>query len=80
MLSRKFFDKNGVIWCNLGCPKVCYYQPKKKQQFKGKNQEENLIAIFLSQISLDEHVSRKINKFEFKGGLGQKKILKNQTK
>ena len=48
---------SGVIW---GLPKVCYYQPKN-QQLKGKNEQENLIGIFLSQINLDEHVSMKIN-------------------
>ena len=71
MLPPNFFDKNGVIWCNLGCPKVCYYQPKN-QQFSGKNQKENLIAIFLSQINLDKHVSMKINEFRIYqgGGLG----------
>ena len=31
MLPRKFYEKNGVIWCNLGFPKVCYYQPKNQQ-------------------------------------------------
>ena len=40
--------------------------------FKGKNQQENLIAIFLSQINIDEHVSTKINTFRiYKGGLGE---------
>ena len=31
MLPRIFFDKNGVIWCNVGRPKVKYYQPKNQQ-------------------------------------------------
>ena len=85
--GSKNFDKNGVIWCNLGRPNVCYYQPKNHQFYGGKNQQENLIAKFLSQINLDEHVSAKINTFRInKGGsVGlapqkQKKILKNQTK
>ena len=53
-----------------GRPKVCYYQPKNNN-FKGKNQQENLIAIFLSQLNLDEHVSTIINTFKiYKGGLG----------
>ena len=30
-LPQIFFDKNGVIWCNLGRPKVCKYQPKNQQ-------------------------------------------------
>ena len=62
MLPR-FFLKNDVIWCNPGRPKVCYYQPKN-QQFEGeKYQQENLIAIFLSPINLDEHANTKINTF-----------------
>ena len=62
MLPWKIFDKKGVIWCNLGRPKVCNYQPKN-QQFKEKNKQENLIAIFLSRINLHKHVSMKINTF-----------------
>ena len=50
MPPQQIFDKNGVIWCYLGRPKVCYYRPKI---LRGKNQQENLIAIFLSQINLD---------------------------
>ena len=39
--------------------------------FKGKNQQENLIAIFLSQTNLDENVSTKINTFRiYNGGPG----------
>ena len=70
MVPRNFFDKNGLIWCNMGRPKV-YYQPKN-QQFKEKNHQENLIAIFLSlYINLDEHVSTKINMLTInQGGLG----------
>ena len=76
MLPRKFFEKNGVIrqiWCNLGRPKVCYYQPKN-QQFEGKKiNKKTFIAIFLSQINLDEHVSTKTNTFRiYKGGVSQK--------
>ena len=53
---------------SMGRPKVCYYQPKN-QQFEEKYQQENLIAIFLSEINLDEHVSTKINTFRiYKGG------------
>ena len=73
MLPRKIFDKNGVFWYNLGRPKVCYYQPK--------NQQENLIAIFLSQINVDEHVSMKINTFRiYKGGLGGEEFSKKSNK
>ena len=57
-----------MIWCNLGHPKVCYYQPKTHQFYGGKNQQENLIAIILSQINLDEHVSTKINTFRINKG------------
>ena len=43
-----------------------YYQPKY-QQFEGKNQQQNLIAM----INVDEHVSTKINTFRiYKRGLG----------
>ena len=70
MNPRKIFDKIGVIWCNLGHPKVCYYS-LKINKLKGKNQQENLIAIFLSQLNLDGHVSRKVNPFRiYKEGLG----------
>ena len=70
ILPRKIFDKNGAIWCNLGRPKVCYYQPKINN-FKGKNEQENLIAILPSKINLDEHVSTKVNTFRiYKGVLG----------
>ena len=43
----------------------------KINNFKGKNPQEDLFAIFLSQINLDEHVSTKINTFRiYKGGGG----------
>ena len=79
----KIFDKNGVIWCNLGRSKVCYYN-LKINNFKEKNQQENLIAIYLSQINLHKHVSTKINTFRIYQGGGvwglapqkQKKFLK----
>ena len=36
-----------------------------------KNQQENLIAIYLSQINLNEHVSTKINTYRiYRGGGG----------
>ena len=47
MLPRKIFEKNGVIWCNLGRPKNVITN-LKINTFKEKIQEENLIAIFLS--------------------------------
>ena len=62
MLPRKISEKNGVFWCNLGRPKVCYYQPKN-QEFKGEkiNKKHNC-HISLSD-SLDEHASTKIDRF-----------------
>ena len=43
----------------------------KINNFKEKYPQENLIAIFLSQINVDEHVSREINTFRlYKGGGG----------
>ena len=70
MLPRKFFDKK---WCDLlqsgGVPKYVITN-LKINNFKEKNQQENLIAIFLSHINLDEHVSTKIYTFRIdKGGL-----------
>ena len=58
MLPRKNFGKNGVIW---GAPKYVISNLKIN----------NFIAIFLSQINVDEYVSTKINTFRlYKGGLG----------
>ena len=51
----------------------------KINNFKEKNQQEILIAIFLPLINLDEHVSTKINRFRiYKGGLGQKNFFLNK--
>ena len=70
MFPLKIFDKNGVIWCNLGRPKVCITN-LKINNLKGKNRQENLIAIFLSQINENEHVSAKINTIRvYKAGSG----------
>ena len=64
------FDKNGVIWCNLGAPKYIITD-LKINNFRKKNQQENLIAIFHSPTNLDEHVSMKMNTYRIdKGGLG----------
>ena len=71
MLPRKFFDKNGVIWCNHGRYVIYDMANLKINNFKGKNQQENLVVIFLSLIIIDEHVSKKINTFRIdKGGVG----------
>ena len=44
---------------------------QKSTFFFWKNQQENLIAIFLSQINNAEHVSTEITTFRsYKGGLG----------
>ena len=80
MLPRKIFDKNDVIWCNLGARPKYVTTNLKINNFKEKNQQENLIAIFQSQINLHKHVSRNRNTFRIDhGGLGEKN-LKNQTK
>ena len=64
------FHKSGVMWCNLGVTKYVITN-LKINNFKGKNPQENLIAIFLSQINLDKHVSAKIDTFRMdKEGLG----------
>ena len=53
-----------------GVPKYVFTN-LKINNFKEKNQQENLIAIFLSHTNLDEHVSTKINECRiYKGGLG----------
>ena len=71
----KIFDKNGVIGAILDVPKYVIIS-LKINNFKGKNQQENLIAIFLSPINLDEHASTKINIFRiYKGGLGGRRIF-----
>ena len=58
---------SGAIW---GVPKYVITD-LKINNFKEKNQQENLIAIDLSPINLDEHVSTKINTFRiYKGDLG----------
>ena len=41
----------------------------KNPQFEGENQQENLIAIFLSPINLDEHARMKINTFRIDKGV-----------
>ena len=70
MLPRKENDRNGVIWCDLGVP-MYVITNLKTNNFKEKNQQENLIVIFLSQTDRDEHVSMKINTCRiYKGGLG----------
>ena len=69
MLPQKCFDKNGVIWCNLGRPKYVINN-LKIHNFKEKTQKENLIAIFLSQTNLHKHVSMKINTFRIYQGVG----------
>ena len=70
MLSGIFFDKSRVIWCNLGGGGQKYVITNLKiNNFKEKNQQEIFIAIFLSQIKLDEHSSTKKNTFRiYKGG------------
>ena len=52
--------------CDLvqsGRPKFPYYQPKKSTILRIINQQQNVIAIFLSLINVDDHVSMKVNKY-----------------
>ena len=58
---------SGAIW---GVPKYVVTNIKINN-FKENNQQENLIAIFLSQTNPDEYVSIKLNTFIIcKVGLG----------
>ena len=75
MLPQIVFVKNGVIWCNLGASQSIVLPTQNNNNFKDKNQQENLIAIFLSHISLHKHVSIKILTPQ-----KQKNFFKNQTK
>ena len=71
MLPRKILDKNGAIWCNLGLPKYVITNLKINNFKEKRKPTKNEIAIFLSNINLDEDVSTKINTFQiYKGGLG----------
>ena len=85
MHPQTIFEQNGVITCNLGVPKYVISN-QKINNCKEKQQQENLIAIFVSQIKVDEHVSTKISAIlEFTRGVWglapQKQIFfKNQTK
>ena len=59
-------------WCDLvqSGASQSMLLPTKNQQFcRVKNQQENLIAIFLSPINLDEHVSTKENTFRIYKGV-----------
>ena len=58
LLRRKFFDKNGVIWGNLGVSKVCLHQCKN-HNFKGN--KSTTTKLICSPISEDVHVCTKIN-------------------
>ena len=64
----------GQKWCDLvqsGGVSKYVITNLKINNFKEKNPQENLIAIFLSQVNLDEHGGTKINTFIiYKGGLG----------
>ena len=83
-----FFDKSRVIWCNLGGGKSNVITNLKINNFKEKNQQEIFIAIFLSQINLDEHSSMKKKYIQnLQGGSeglappeAEEFFLKNQTK
>ena len=47
----------------------------KSTILRGKNPQENLIAIFLSQINLDEHGITEINTIQFTWGGGGSGVL-----
>ena len=58
---------SGAIW---GVPKYVTTN-LKINNFKEKNQQENLVAKFLSQINLHKHVNMKIDTFRiYQGGYG----------
>ena len=68
----KFLTK----WCDLaqsgGIPKYVITN-LKINNFKEKSEQENLIAVFLSQNNLDEHISSKIDTLRiYKGSLGSR--------
>ena len=69
MLPRKYFDKNGAIWCILSIPK-CVIINLKINIFGIINQQPKFCAIFFSKINPDAHFGTQINTFKFnKGGL-----------
>ena len=49
--------KNGEIWCNLGVPKYVITNQKIKNFKDNKQQQQNLLAIFVSQMNLNVHTS-----------------------
>ena len=51
MLPRENFDKNGSVLCNLGVPKYVITILK----INTFQQQQNLIAIFFSQINVEVH-------------------------
>ena len=55
MLPRENFDKNGAVWCNSGIQKYVM-TILKMNTFQ---QQQNLIAIFFSQINVDVHAIQK---------------------
>ena len=72
MLPLKFFDKNRE-WCDLVQSEArpsMLLPTYKLNNFKEKNQQDNLIAIFLSQINPHKHISMKINIFRIYQGVG----------
>ena len=77
-----------MIWCNLGGGQKYVITNLKINNFKEKNQQEIFIAIFLSQIKLDEHSSTKKKYIQnLQGGSeglappeAEEFFLKNQTK
>ena len=62
MVPRFFFYKNGAIWCNLGVLKYVITKLNINNFKVNYQQQENLIAIFFSQINLDVHAIQKKNR------------------
>ena len=56
---RENFDKNLAVWCNLGVPKYVITILKIKFLRLLNQQQQNLIAIFFSQINVHMHAIRK---------------------
>ena len=59
MLPRKNFDKNGVIWCNLGVPKYVITVTLKSTILRKKEINPKRNWHIILNIILDEHVSTK---------------------
>ena len=68
MLPRKFFDKNGAIWCILSVQKLVIINLKINIFFI--NQQSKFCTNFFSKINPDAHFGTKINTFTLKEDRG----------